>query len=77
MKKHPLKSKTVNSALVIALMAIMSLLGIGETEIAKTYDSLGKENKFDSGKDMVTLLAAAGAVYGRYKVKEKDDEEKD
>ena len=37
MKKHPIKSKTINSALVVALIAIMSLLGFGEQEIAKTY----------------------------------------
>lgn len=72
MKKHPLKSKTINSALVIALLAIMSLLGIGEEEIARTYDTIGQEKKTETTKEVMTLLAAGGAMYGRYKVKEED-----
>lgn len=75
MKKHPLKSKTINSALVIALVAIMSLLGFGKAEIAKTFDGLGKNKgtQTETIKEIATLFAAGGAVYGRYKVKEKDE----
>ena len=73
MKKHPLKSKTIDSILVIALIAIMSLLGLGENEIAKTYDGLGKEKKSETVKELITLGAAGSAIYGRYKVREKDD----
>lgn len=74
MKKKPYKSKTVNSALVIILITVMSLLGFGEEEIAKTYDAIGQESKTETVKELATLLAAGGAIYGRYKVKEKDDE---
>jgi hypothetical protein len=75
MKKAPFKSKTVNSALVIILIAVMSLLGFGEEEIAKTYDSIGEGQKTETTKELLTLAAGIGAIYGRYKVKEKDDEE--
>jgi len=69
-KKHPLKSKTVNSALVVILIAVMSLLGFGEAEIAKTYDSIGQENKSENVKELITLAAGGLAIYGRYKAKE-------
>ena len=72
MKKHPLKSKTVNSALVVILIAVMSLLGFGEGEIAKTFDQLGKENQTETVKEVGTLLGALGVLYGRFKVKEED-----
>lgn len=75
MNKPPLKSKTINSALVIILIAVMSLLGFGEAEIARTYDQLGTENKSETAKELITLAAGGAAIYGRYKVKEKKDEE--
>lgn len=72
MKKHPLKSKTVNSALVVALIAIMSLLGFGEAEIAKTYDQLGQDKgRSETTKEVISLFAAGGAIYGRYKAKDE------
>ncbi len=74
MKKSPIKSKTINSALVIILIAVMSLLGFGESEMADTYDSINPGNKSESVKEIITILAAGGAIYGRYKVKEKDDD---
>ncbi len=73
MVKKPYKSKTVNSALVIILIAVMSLLGFGEKEIAKTYDQLGQESKTETAKELMTLVAAGGVIYGRYKAKEKDE----
>ena len=73
MKKSPLKSKTVNSALVIILIAVMSLLGFGEDEIAKTYDQVGNDTvETETIKEIGALIAACGAIYGRYKVKEED-----
>lgn len=72
MKKHPIKSKTINSALVIVLIAVMGLLGFGESEIATTFDGLGKENQTETVKEIGTLLGALGVVYGRFKVKEED-----
>lgn len=74
MKKKPYKSKTINSVLVIILITVMSLLGFGEEEIAKTYDTIGQEKKTETAKELITLFAAGGAIYGRYKVKEQDDD---
>ena len=76
MKKHPLKSKTINSTLVIIVMVCLSLLGVGEKEMGKTYDTITTEtnNNVDVSKDIITLIAAGGAIYGRTKVKESDDE---
>ena len=74
MNKSVFKSKTINSTLVIIAMTIMSLLGIGEEEIARTYDAIGKESKTETTKEIVTLIAAGGAVYGRLRVgKGKND----
>lgn len=77
MKKHPLKSKTIDSALIVIVMAALSLLGVGEKELGKTYDTITTETgkEVAAGKDLISLLAGAGAIYGRYKVKEKDDED--
>lgn len=75
MKKNPLKSKTINSALVIALVAIMSMLGFGEQEIAETYDSISQEKKSDLPiKEIITLIGTGGVIFGRFRVKEKDDD---
>ena len=74
MKKKPHKSLTIQSALVVVLIAVMSLLGFGEGEIAKTFDGLSQDKKADMPiKELLTLIASGGAIYGRYRVKEKDD----
>ena len=72
MKKKPYKSKTINSALVIILITIMSLMGIGEKEIVKTYDSISNTTgeKSENIKDLITMFAGFGVVYGRYKAKD-------
>jgi hypothetical protein len=77
MKKKPYKSKTVVSACVVILIAVMSFLGVGEEEIGKTYDTITDTTgqRSESIKDLITLLAAGGAIYGRYKVKEQEDEQ--
>lgn len=76
MKKHPLKSKTVNSALTIVVIACLNLLGVGEVQIGNTYDTItdATGQKTEAAKDIGLLLGSAGVVYGRYKVKESDDE---
>ena len=72
MKKNPLKSKTISSALVIIVMVCMSLLGIGEEQMGETYDTItqGTGTKTEKSKDLITLLATGGVIYGRYKVKD-------
>ena len=74
MNKPVFKSKTVNSSLVVILMTAMSLLGIGEEEMARTYDTIGKESKTETTKELVTLIAAGGAIYGRTRVGKGKDE---
>ena len=73
MKKKPYKSLTLQSALVIVLITIMSFLGIDEKEIAKTYDAIGQESKSQIPKELITLIAAGGVMYGRYRVKEEKE----
>jgi hypothetical protein len=72
MNKHPIKSKTINSAIIIIIIALMSLLGFGESEIVTTFDGLGQQNQTETIKEVGTLLGAAGVLYGRFKVKEDD-----
>ncbi len=77
MNKSPIKSKTINGALVVIVIAILSMFGIGEAEAPNAYDALGKDNEgqVEQGKELATLLAAGFAIYGRYNVKKgKDDE---
>ena len=76
MKKHPLKSKTVNSALVVVIMVCMSLLGIGEEQIGQTYDTISDATgqKTESALDIAKLVGLGGVIYGRFQVKEKEDE---
>jgi len=74
--KKPLKSKTINSALVVIVIVCLSILGVGEKQIGQTYDAISDTTgqTTEGAKDLITLLAAGGAIYGRYKVKEQDDE---
>lgn len=74
MKKHPLKSKTILSTFVIILMAFMSILGVGEKDLIETYDQIEEKTGKDFGinTELITLIAAGGAIYGRYKVKEDE-----
>ena len=71
MKKHPLKSMTIQSTLVVILMTVMGLLGFGEEEIAEAYDQLGQESKTETTKELITLVAAGGAVFGRWRLKDE------
>ncbi len=73
MKTKPvIKSKTINSILVIAVIVILNLLGIGEAEIGKTYDTItSNTSKTETTKDLVTLAAAGMAFYGRMNAKTK------
>lgn len=74
MRKHPLKSKTIKSALTIIVIAILNILGVGEAEIGNTYDTITNATgqKTETAKDIGILVAGAGAVYGRCKVKDEE-----
>ncbi len=74
MKSKPLfKSKTINSALVCAIIIMMNLLGIGEEKIGETYDTINDHvgSKQETTKDIVALGSLVGVVYGRLNAKTK------
>lgn len=68
MNKPKIKSKTIQGVLVVALMFILQVLGVGEAERAKTYDALGDDVKNDNIKQVVGLVGAGYAFYGRTQV---------
>ena len=72
MKKSPFKSKTINSAITIIVIALLNILGVGENETNNTYDAITDVTgqKTESIKDLGLLLGSAGVIYGRFKVKE-------
>ncbi len=77
MNKSPIKSKTIRSAIVIVVIALLNLLGVGEEQIGKTYDTMidATGEKTEAAKDIGLLLGSAGVIYGRFRVgKGKDDE---
>lgn len=75
MNKHPAKSKTMRSAIVIIIIALMNIIGIGDKQIAQTYDTMtdGKGTT-EQVKDIGIVAGAIGVIYGRFMVgKGKDD----
>ena len=78
-----LKSKTIRSLMTAAVIVLLNLLGVGEEQIGKTYDTIhdhsGKQT--ETLKDVGLLGALAYGVYGRsvakgplkWKKKEEDD----
>ncbi len=74
MQKKPFKSKTINSALIVIVIAILSLFGVGEKDMGSTIDTMTNGQGTENIKEIITILAGAGVIYGRYRVKEKDDE---
>lgn len=77
-----LKSKTIRGLLTAVVIVILSILGVGEEQIGKTYDTIhdhrGKQT--EALKDIGMLGALAYSVYGRsvakgpLKWRKKDDE---
>ncbi len=77
MNKHPIKSKTINSAIIIIIIGLMNLIGIGDKQIAQTYDTMtdGKGTT-EQVKDIGIVAGAIGVIYGRLRVgKGKDENE--
>lgn len=78
MNKPKLKSKTLNSILIAAVMVILGILGVGEEQIGQTYDTITQSTggQTETMKDLAILAALGGAYYGRVRVgKGKDNEE--
>ena len=78
MNKHPIKSKTMRSLAVAAIIVLMGILGVGEEQIGETYDTLTKTNgrQTETAKDIMVLAALGGAAYGRTMVGKGKDENK-
>ncbi len=77
MNKNPIKSKTINSAIVIIVIGLLNIIGIGDKQIAQTYDTMtdGKGTT-EQVKDIGIVAGAIGVIYGRFMVgKGKDENE--
>lgn len=80
--KDNLKSKTVNSSILILIVAILNILGLFEATPGQTYDTmLELQNRQNEQiKNLLLLGGAGGAIYGRNHLnkklggKEPDDE---
>lgn len=66
-----LKSKTVRAILTAFVLVLLNLLGVGEEQIGRTYDTIhdhrGKQT--ETIKDLGLLGALGYAFYGRSKAK--------
>ena len=62
-----LKSKTVRAILTAVVIVILNLLGVGEEQIGKTYDTIHDHQgkKTETAKDVGLLGALIWAFYGR------------
>lgn len=62
-----LKSKTIRAILTAVVIVILNLLGVGEEQIGKTYDTIhdhqGKTT--ETAKDIGLIGALGWAAYGR------------
>lgn len=67
--KHPLKSKTIESLIVAVLILIMNILGVGEAQPGKTYDTMleMEGRRTEQVKNLALIGACGGAAYGRWK----------
>ena len=67
------QSKTINSGIIIIILALMSIMGVGEEKLGNTYDTLIDKTgqKTEAGKDVLTGILGALAIYGRKTAKTK------
>ena len=67
MGPEALKSKTVRGLMTAVIIVLLNLLGVGEEQIGKTYDTIhdrqGKQT--ETAKDLGLVGALAYSVYGR------------
>ena len=72
-QKAYLKSKTMRSLIILVVIVVMNILGFGEAEPGKTYDTMldmeGRSS--EQAKNLLLLGAAGGAAYGRVKADTK------
>ena len=62
-----LKSKTIRALLTAAVIVLLNLLGVGEEQIGKTYDTISdhKGKQTETAKDIGLIGALGYAFYGR------------
>lgn len=62
-----LKSKTIRSAIVVAFIVGMQLIGVGDPQVAETIDAVAPEGAVDVQQilQLLSLLGLGGVAYGR------------
>ena len=65
--KTALKSKTIRGLLTAVVIVILSMLGVGEKQIGKTYDTIHDHQgeTTERAKDIGTLGVLLYSIYGR------------
>lgn len=63
------QSKTVHSAIIIIVIAILNILGIGDATPGKTYDTMLdlEHREREQIKNLLLIGGGGGAIYGRAK----------
>ncbi len=71
--KHFLQSKTVDSAILIIIVAILNIVGLFEAKPGQTYDTMlemqGRQK--EQIKNLLLIGGGGGAIYGRVKANKK------
>ena len=62
-----LKSKTIRAIMTAAVIVLLNLLGVGEEQIGKTYDTIHNQRgkQTETAKELGLLGALGYAFYGR------------
>lgn len=67
--KGYLKSKTIDSAIIIIIVAVLNIVGLFEATPGQTYDTMlelqGRQK--EQIKNLLLLGGSGGAIYGRIK----------
>lgn len=71
--KGYLQSKTIESAILIIIVALLNILGLFEATPGKTYDTMldMEGRKKEQVKNLLLIGGGGGAIYGRIKAKKK------
>lgn len=71
--KGYLHSKTIDSAIIIIIVAILNILGLFEATPGQTYDTMleMKGRQKEQIKNLLLIGGSGGVVYGRIKAKKK------